>query len=153
MVENILTRPACKRVLLNNSVLNNCFIYVPLVLAWNQPIRKPGFQMTHFQLGAQDIEGRDRDRGETRANDFSCDEAEHGICGSENTEQCTNCGRWVCEDHRDEHAAEHVQPTEEAASINRKRAEAFLESQRAAKAERQAEIDGLYASKQQKEVA
>jgi hypothetical protein len=108
--------------------------------------------MTQHQADADDKAARDRSRGETRSDDFSCDEAEHGVCGSEDTEQCVTCGRWVCEEHRDEHAAEHGQPTEEV-SINRKHAEAFLEGQRAAKAARRAEIDRLYAETQRKAVA
>jgi hypothetical protein len=108
--------------------------------------------MTQHHADANDKAARDYSRGETRSNDFSCDEAEHGICGSEDTEQCKNCGRWVCDEHRDEHQAEHAQPTEET-NINRKRAEAFLESQLEAKAARQAEVDRLYAETQRKAVA
>jgi hypothetical protein len=108
--------------------------------------------MTQHQADADDQAARNYSRGETRSNDFSCDEAEHGICGSEDTEQCVTCGRWVCEEHQDEHEAEHTQPAEEI-SMNRKRAEAFLESQRAAKAERRAEIERLYQETQREAVA
>jgi hypothetical protein len=65
--------------------------------------------MTQQQLDRQDIDARDRGRGETRSNDFSCDEDAVGICGSEDTEDCPKCGRWVCQEHWAEHLAEHRQ--------------------------------------------
>jgi hypothetical protein len=89
--------------------------------------------MTQYQADADDLTARDRDRGDTRSTDYSCDEAEYGVCGDEDTEQCSTCGRWVCEEHQADHAAEH-----------REIAEALLQSQHSAKAAKQAEVDRLY---------
>jgi hypothetical protein len=108
--------------------------------------------MTQYQADARDIAARDRDRGDTRSNDFSCDEALHGVCGDEDTEQCAICDRWVCEEHWAEHKAEHL-PGVEPGSLNRKTAEALLKAQHGEKVAKQAELERLYRETQRKAVA